>query len=80
MNAKSLARLELLRIAALLEKQEGTDLLARHELLLVEIAASLSGEVAPPSVPQYAAWCDDLSQSLELKSLLGVKPADDASD
>lgn len=74
MNSKTLARLELLRIAALLEKQDDTAKLERHELLLVEIAASLTGTVLPPSVPQYARWCDDLHQSLQLKNLLGVRP------
>lgn len=71
MNAKTLARLELIRIAALLERQDDTEKLERHELLLVEIAASLTGQVSPPSVSHYARWCDDLEQSLHLKNILG---------
>jgi len=76
MNANTLARLELLRIAAMLEKQDDTEKLERHELLLVEIAASLTGRVMPPSVNQYSRWCDDLQQSLQLKNLLSL-PAQD---
>jgi hypothetical protein len=71
MNAKNLARLELLRIASVLEMQEESDKIERHEQLLVDIAASLTGNVSPPSVEQYARWCEDLHQALKLKSILG---------
>lgn len=71
MSPQALARLELLRIAALLEKAEDTAKLERHEELLVDIAASLTGLIKPPSIPRYERWCEDLEQTLNLQSLAG---------
>ena len=71
MSPQALARIELLRIAALLEKAEDTAKLERHEELLVDMAVSLTGRVKPPSIERYERWCVDLEQTLNLKELAG---------